>query len=442
MKHFFGNELFLDSAKAKKIYDSVKDLPIIDYHCHLDERMIESDAKFENIGKLWLAGDHYKWRAMRLCGVDEAYITGEKSDEEKFFAYARIMPLLSGNALYYWTHMELKQIFGINEPLNEESAARIYKQANEKLKDISVRTFLKQFKVEYVATTNDPIDLLQSHGRYGETVVAPTFRPDKLYAPDGEYLCKLGKAAGVEIQTLADMLCALENRLDYFVLKGCRISDHGFERFPEAYADYEQAKTLFEKRESWTAEEKDAFFGFLLVWLAREYKKRGMIMQIHFAVIRNNNAAMFSRCGADSGFDLIGEEQSIKPLVKFFNRLTDDERPETVIYTLNDSNLAALAAATGAFRHVKAGAAWWFNDTVQGIRKNLSVIAEYAALGTNYGMLTDSRSFSSYARFDFFRRILSDYLGDLVEKGEYDFAAAMQTAKNICYYNIKGALAL
>lgn len=442
MKEFFGDELLLNSAKAKTIYASVKDLPIIDYHCHLDERMIESNAGFTNLGKLWLAGDHYKWRAMRLCGVDEAYITGEKSDEEKFLAYARIMPLLAGNALYYWTHMELKQIFGIDEPLNETSAARIYERANEKLKELSVSALLRQYRVKYIATTNDPLDALQSHGRYGDTVVAPTFRPDPLYAPSEEYLCKLGETAGVEIRTLDDMLCAVENRLDYFVSKGCRISDHGFERFPAAYADYERAKTLFAKRGSWTAEEKDAFFGFLLVWLAREYQKRGMIMQIHFAVIRNNNSAMYSRCGADSGFDLIGEGQSVKALVQFFDCLTDDERPKTVIYTLNDSNLPALAAVTGAFRHVKAGAAWWFNDTVQGIRKNLSVLAEYAALGTNYGMLTDSRSFSSYSRFDFFRRILSDYLGDLVEKGEYDLAAALQTARNVCYCNIKGALAL
>lgn len=442
MKEFFGDGLFLSSAAAERVYESVKDLPIIDYHCHLDEKMIARDAKFDNIGRLWLAGDHYKWRAMRACGVDEEYITGGRSDREKFLAYARILPRLAGNPLYYWTHMELKQIFGITEPLNGESAERIYERANEKLKEISVSTLLKQYKVEYVATTNDPTDTLEDHGRYAGTLVAPTFRPDKLYSLDEEYLRALGRAAGTEIGTLDDLLSAVEKRLDFFLSKGCRISDHGFERFPKAYADYAEAKRLFERRETLTAEEKDAFFGFLLVWLAKEYKRRGMIMQIHFAVIRNNNRAMFARCGVDSGFDLIGEEQSVKDLVRFFDAVGDDDRPETVIYTLNDGNLPALLAVTGAFRHVRAGAAWWFNDTVEGIRRNLSTIAEYSVLGTNFGMLTDSRSFSSYARFDFFRRLLSDYLGSLAEKGEYPLDAAIDLAKKICYNNVKEALGI
>lgn len=442
MKEFFGNDLFLRSAAAQTVYESVKDLPIIDYHCHLDERMIARDAKFDNIGRLWLSGDHYKWRAMRMCGVDEEYITGDRSDKEKFLAYARILPQLAGNPLYYWTHMELKQIFGITEPLNGESAERIYERANERLKEISVSTLLKQYKVEYVATTNDPTDSLEAHGRYGGTLIAPTFRPDKLYSLDEEYLRALGRAAGTEIGTLDDLLSAIGKRLDFFLSKGCRISDHGFERFPKAYADYAEAKRLFNRRGTLTAEEKDAFFGFLLVWLAKEYGRRGMIMQIHFAVIRNNNRAMFARCGVDSGFDLIGEEQSVKDLVRFFDAVGDDDRPETVIYTLNDGNLPALLAVTGAFRHVRAGAAWWFNDTVEGIRRNLSTIAEYSVLGTNFGMLTDSRSFSSYARFDFFRRLLSDYLGSLAEKGEYPLDAAIDLAKKICYNNVKEALGI
>ena len=270
----------------------------------------------------------------------------------------------------------------------------------------------------------------------------PTFRPDKLYGFSEEYLAKLGAAAHVKIETLDYRLHALTNRLDFFVSKGCRLSDHGFERFPQNYANFEEAKTFFKCRENLTPQGKDALFGFLLTFLSKEYKKRGMIMQIHFAVIRNNNLEMYEKCGVDSGFDLIGEPQSVKDVVKFFNQISDDERPETVLYTLNDSNLATLAAATGAFRHVRMGAAWWFNDTVQGIRRNLETIAEYSCLGTSFGMLTDSRSFSSYARFDFFRRILSDYLGGLVEKGEYDEGAAKETAKNICYYNIKGALGL
>ena len=440
MKTFFGEELFLSTQSAKRIYDEVKNLPIIDYHCHLDQRKIAANAGFADIGELWLAGDHYKWRAMRLCGVDEAYITGEKSYKEKFLKYAEILPKMVGNALYYWTHMELKQIFGICEPLNKESAESIYERANEQLAKLTVADLLQRYNVEYIATTDDPIDDLAAHGKYGFTQVSPTFRPDKIYALDGEYFDKLGKSAGMEIRSLDDLLCALEKRLDYFVAKGCVISDHGFEKFPKAYATKEEAEVLFARKETLTEEEKDKVFGFLLVWLAKEYAKRNMTMQLHFAVIRNNNPYMFARCGVDSGFDLIAEEQSVKELVSFFAQIKDEERPETIIYTLNDSNLAALAAVTGAFRKVKMGAAWWLNDTVEGIRKNLKTIAEYSALGTSYGMLTDSRSFSSYARFDFFRRLLAEYLGELVEKGEYDVSSAMEIAKDICYNNIRSRI--
>lgn len=391
---------------------------------------------------MWLGGDHYKWRAMRLCGVDEYYITGKASYRDKFVKYAEIVPLLVGNPLYYWTHLELRQIFGIEEPLDAASAARIYDEANAKLKDMRAGDLLKRYKVEYVATTDDPVSELCHHGKHGNTLVVPTFRPDRLYSLDDEYICALGKSAGVEIKELDDLLVAIEKRLDFFVSRGCRISDHGFEKFPSRYADKEEAAKIFSQRRTITADQKNAFFGFLLTRLAREYYKRDMIMQIHFAVVRNNNTEMFGKCGVDSGFDLIGEPQSVKDVIKFFDRIPDSERPQTVLYTLNDDNLASLAAVTGAFRNVRMGAAWWFNDTVEGIKKNLRTVAEYSVLGTNLGMLTDSRSFSSYAHFDFFRRILADYLGNLAERGEYPLDAATETAKNICYYNIKGALGL
>lgn len=442
MKNFYGEELLLNSGSAKEIYGEVKDLPIIDYHCHLDQNKIKADAKFADIGELWLAGDHYKWRAMRLCGVDEEYITGGASYHDKFLKYAEIVPQLAGNPLYYWTHLELKQVFGINEPLNGASAERIYKQANEKLKNISVGTLLKQYKVEYVATTDDPCDDLSAHGRYGGTVVAPTFRPDKLLALDGAYLRRLGEVVGYEITTLADLLRAAEERLQYFAAHGCKISDHGFLKFPSRYPSRAEAERLFLRRGELSAAEREELFGYLLVELAKLYKKYGIVMQLHFAVTRNVNAEMYKQCGADAGFDVIADGSRIEDVIGYFRQLTDDERPETILYTLNDSDLPALAALTGAYCHVKMGAAWWFNDTVQGIRKNLSTIAEYSVLGTNYGMLTDSRSFSSYARFDFFRRILSDYLGYLVEKGEYDMAAAKELARNVCYFNIKKALGI
>ena len=433
---FFQN-LFLSSDSAKTIYEQVKDLPIIDYHCHLDQNKIRSDAHFSDIGELWLAGDHYKWRAMRLCGVDEKLITGNASWREKFLAYAKIVPQLAGNPLYYWTHMELSQVFGITEPLSEESAERIYAQANEKLKHISVRTLLKQYKVEFVATTDDPADDLAAHGTYDETIVAPTFRPDKLLSLNKTYLDQLGKIVGYPLKTLADILRAAKERLQYFVAHGCRISDHGFLKFPARYVSRGEAERLFSEGKG-----GEEVFGYLLTSLARLYKKYNVIMQMHFAVTRNVNPEMYKVCGVDAGFDVIASASPIENVIAFFQQLSDEERPETVLYTLNDGELPALAAITGAFRHVKLGAAWWFNDTVQGIRRNLSTIAEYSVLGTNFGMLTDSRSFSSYARFDFFRRILSEYLGTLVERGEYDMQAAKTIAKNICYNNIKEALGL
>ncbi len=439
MKEFFS-DLFLGSGAARRIYAAVKDLPIIDYHCHLDIRKIRDDASFKDIGELWLAEDHYKWRAMRLCGADESFITGGRSFREKFMKYAEILPKLAGNPLYYWTHMELDQIFGIREPLNAKSAARIYDRANEVLKDLRVSDLFRKFGVRYVATTDDPCDSLEFHGDYGETLVRPTFRPDKLFSFDGAYLAKLEACAGQKIGTLSDLLEVLERRVRYFAEHGCRISDHGFQDFPAQYAGKEQAEKLFAKRDSLREEEKSALFGFVLTELAKLYKKYGMAMQMHFSVVRNVNPAMYAACGADAGFDVIASAQKPENVIAFFSRIPDADRPETIVYTLNDSDLPALACVTGAFRNVKAGAAWWFNDTVQGIRRNLSVIAEYSALGTNYGMLTDSRSFSSYVRFDFFRRILADYLGGLVEKGEYDAESAEETARNISYYNAKELL--
>lgn len=442
MKRFFGDDVLLDGESAKIIYDHIKNCPIIDYHCHLDEKMIAENSGFENIGRLWLSGDHYKWRAMRLCGVDEEYITGGKSDEEKFFKYAEILPKLVGNPLYYWTHLELKLIFGIGEPLSKESAPRIWKKANDKLAGLRVGDLLKQFRVEFVATTDDPLSPLSYHGTYGGTRVAPTFRPDRLYTLDESYLKALAECAGTETGTLDGLLAALQNRLDFFISKGCRISDHGFERFPRYYATHNEAQKLYLKRKKLSKEEKERFFGFLLVWLAKEYKRRNMLMQIHFSVIRNVNTAMFAQCGADSGFDLIGEPQDVRDLVKFLDEVGDCERPKTVIYTLNDANLTALIAATGAFRNVKSGAAWWFNDTVEGIRRNLKTLSEYAALGTHFGMLTDSRSFSSYVRFDFFRRILASHLGRYSDRGECTADAAIALAEDVCYHNIKEALEL
>ncbi len=432
MMNFFDNTVLLQSETATKLYDHVKDLPIIDYHCHLDPYMISEDAHFSDIGEFWLKSDHYKWRAMRLCGVEEKYITGDADFREKFLKYAEIMPMLCGNPLYYWTHMELSQIFGITKPLNKESGEEIYKEATEKLKSITVSHLLKKFKVEYIATTDDPTDDLKPHGKYGNTVVAPTFRPDKVFSFEKGYLEKLSLISGYETSTLKGLMNAISARMDYFVSHGCTIADIGFGQFPLLSADFKEAEKIYENKENMSGSDQDKLVWFLLSFILKECKKRDMTVQLHFGVVRNVNPEYFKKCGSDSGFDVIGVNKNVDP-TQLLAKIPESERPSLVLYSLNDSPLPALACITGAFRNVRMGAAWWFNDTVLGIRKNLQTIAEYSVLGTCTGMLTDSRSFSSYVRFDFFRRILASVVAEYVERGEYDLSSAYSLVENICY---------
>ena len=397
MKEFFGEDYLLQGESAKKIYSAIKDLPIIDYHCHLDEKAIKADKTFSDIGELWLSGDHYKWRAMRLCGVSEDYITGYRSFIDKFNKFAEIMPSLCGNPVYAWAHMELKQIFGINKPLNQGTAEEVWNEANEKLKNLSVRKLLKKFNVEYIATTDDPYSSLENHGDIGGVKVRPTFRADARF---NEGIPK----------------AELEKRLDYFVSKGCKIADYGFDFVNENDEN--------------------------LLWLIENCYKRKMILQLHFGTFRNVNSVMLKTCGKDSGFDIMRGGIDVDALVKVFDKenVKLGGLPTIIVYPLNDYDLRAVATLTGAFPTVKVGAAWWFNDTLGGIKRQLETVAEYSVLGTQFGMLTDSRSFSSYVRFDYYRRILSSFIGEKVDGGEYDEAAAEKLAKNIAYYNIKEAL--
>lgn len=397
MKEFFGEDYLLQGESAKKIYFAIKDLSIIDYHCHLDEKAIKADKTFSDIGELWLSGDHYKWRAMRLCGVSEDYITGNRSFIDKFNKFTEILPSLCGNPVYAWAHMELKQIFGIEKPLNSDTAEEIWNEANEKLKTLSVRKLLKKFNVEYIATTDDPFSTLENHGDIDDVKVRPTFRADSHFNE------------GVPKQEL-------EKRLDYFVSKGCKIADYGFDFVNENDEN--------------------------LLWLIENCFKRKMILQLHFGTFRNVNSVMLKTCGKDSGFDIMRGAIDIDALVKVFDKenVKLGGLPTIVVYPLNDYDLRAVATLTGAFPTVKVGAAWWFNDTLGGIKRQLETVAEYSVLGTQFGMLTDSRSFSSYVRFDYYRRILSSFIGEKVDGGEYDEAAAEKLAKNIAYYNIKEAL--
>ncbi len=395
---FFDEKLLLDGKTAENIYEQIARLPIIDYHCHLDEAQIVGDKHFENIGELWLACDHYKWRAMRLCGVDEEYITGSKSYKEKFFKYAEILPKLCGNPLYYWTHMELAEIFDVHEALNAQSAQSVWDRANRTLETVGVKALLEKFNVQYIATTDDPFSDLANHGDVNGVKVRPTFRPDRCFAE------------GVDKK-------ALEERLDYFISKGCKIADHGFDGFADT-SDVE--------------------------WLVEKCYEKGVVLQLHFGTFRNVNSAAFGKIGRDSGFDVMRESVSTDKLAQLLDKMNSKlgGLPKIVLYPLNDACLRAVCTISGAFENVLVGSAWWFNDTVCGIRRQLKTVSEYAVLGTNLGMLTDSRSFSSYVRFDFYRRILSSFIGALVDKGEYDENSAVALAKDVAYYNIKRTLEL
>lgn len=441
MKEFFSNDVLLHSQCAKVLYEGVKDLPIIDYHCHLDEKMIAADRRFFDIGALWLESDHYKFRAMRLMGIDEKYITGDATYQEKFRKYASVMPALCANPLYYFSHMELSQIFGITKPLSEENADEIFVAANAVLANMKVSDILEKFNVEYIATTDDPCSPLSHHGQYGVTKVCPTFRPDRFLRPSKALISELTAASGKDIKCLDSYICALEDRLDYFITKGCGISDHGMDFLPLAECPTEYARELFERCESLTENEADTLSSYLLYKLARTYSKRGIVMQIHFGTFRRVNTEMTKRLGADMGFDVMRSSCDIDRLAIFFDTLdADDALPRTVLYSLNPQFTTAAATLSGAFPGVLIGAAWWFNDTLAGIKKNLEIIAEYAALGSSLGMLTDSRSFASYVRFDFFRRILADFVGEKVECGEYCMEHAEKLMYDVCYGNVKKLL--
>lgn len=395
---FFDEDLLLSGDAARAVYNDIKCLPIIDYHCHLNEAEIACDKHFADIGELWLGGDHYKWRAMRMCGVPEELVTGGRSSKDKFLAYASIMPKLIGNPLYYWTHMELALIFGIHTPLNADSAEEIWTRANARLADIGVVDLLKQFGVEYIATTDDPFSSLERHGDIAGVKVRPTFRPDRCFAE------------GVEKKLL-------EERMDFFLSRGCKLADHGFDFFADT-ADLE--------------------------WLIEKCFERGMVLQLHFGTFRNINSRAFATIGRDAGFDVFRDHISTDALAHLLDKMHSrlGGLPQIVLYPLNDVYLRSVCAISGAFPNVRVGAAWWFNDTVSGIKRQLDTVAEYAALGTSLGMLTDSRSFSSYVRFDFYRRILADYIGGMAERGEYDPAAASELARGIAYGNIKEVLGL
>lgn len=437
-KAFFHNNILLRSQTAVELYETIKNLPIVDYHSHLNEREIAEDKTFSTITEFWLKRDHYKWRAMRSCGVDERYITGDASDYDKFLAYATIMPKLIGNPLYYWAHMELKQIFGIETPLNAQTAAEIYAKANEKLKTLTVRQLLKQFNVQYIATTDDPLSALEFHGTYDGVAVCPTFRPDTALKLDEDYLNKLGNACGHPIATLKDYQDALELRLKYFIEKGCAIADVSVESIPQYNVTEQEAELLFAKKEKLSTAERHRFYSYAMSYLGGLFKRYGIVWQLHIGALRNINKLAYASLGVDAGYDVMQGHVDTNAIAEFLSCLYATNRlPKVILYSLNANAIPALCTIAPCFPDVRIGAAWWFNDTLKGIHSHLETVAEYSVLGTSLGMLTDSRSFSSYCRFDFFRRILADVVADKINAGEFDESSAKSLVTDICYNNPK-----
>lgn len=441
----------LRSKTAEKLYNEyAKDMPIIDYHCHLDPAMIASDYKFKNAYELFLGGDHYKWRQMRSFGIDEEYITGSADEYEKWLGFAKLMPYLIGNPLYHWTALELKRYFDIDEPLCEKNAKGIWDTCNEKLKDsgFSARNLILKSNVEVICTTDDPSDDLRFHKKIKvdgfKTRVLPTFRPDKAINIEKSDFVDYIKDNGIE--SYSGLINWLKERISYFNENGCRLSDHSLEIVPYCEGD---ARAVFEKKmsgEILTENEAEVYKTAVLSECAKEYSRLGWAMQLHIGAMRNNNTMMFEKLGADTGFDSINDLCIAEKLSRLLDSLSRDEiLPKTILYTLNPKDNYVLGTMIGNFQSgptkskLQFGSGWWFNDNEDGMISQLKALGNLGVLGRFIGMLTDSRSFVSYPRHEYFRRILCNLLGEWVESGRYpeDFDSLETIVRGISYSNAK-----
>jgi len=452
MKGVFMNKTYLLNSKSgQQIYESVRDLPIIDYHCHLSPKEIYEDKPFNNIGEMWLGGDHYKWRLMRAFGIDEEYITGKADWHEKFLKYAETISLAAGNPLYHWTEMELNMFFGIEEHLCPENAEEIWNKANAiiKEKQLSPRKLIKSSNVEYIATTDDIADSLEYHEKLAkegcEVKVAPSYRTDNLlqirrtgYA---DYIAKLSDVCKYPINNLETLKKAATERLDFFKAHGCKMTDVGIPDFPDRIWDDIDADKVFTaalKGKMVSDDDYKGFLGNMYRFFGKEYQSRGLIMQWHLAVWRNANSTLFKKLGADCGGDCMGDDIAVSSIIRMLDAIESDSGlPKTILYSLKPNLNAQLCSAGGSFRNVVCGAAWWFCDHKRGIEDQIETIAETGHLASFLGMLTDSRSFLSYARHDYFRRILCEKIGKFVDDGEFDGKQAEKLAIMISYSNIK-----
>ena len=456
---FIKDDFILTNETAKRLYhDYAEKMPIIDYHCHINPQEIYENKKFKNITEIWLGGDHYKWRLIRSNGVPENEITGDADDYTKFLRFAEMLPRAIGNPMYHWNHLELKRYFDYDGILSAKTAQEVWNLCNEKLQsdDMSACSIIKKSNVKMIGTTDDPIDSLEWHKKIAEegvctAKVLPSFRPDKAVNIDkagfADYIKALSKAADIEINTVADVKAALIKRLDFFCEMGCKATDHGLDYIPFAVGTDKQIEKAFKKAmngKAITAEEADMYKTAILVALGKEYAKRGIVMQIHYSVQRNTNAAMFNKIGADTGFDTISNRPCSESLTALLNALAvQDLLPKTIIYSLNPHDNEMIDTVIGAFQgtevagKIQHGSAWWFSDTKSGMEAQLKSLANLSLLGNFVGMLTDSRSFLSYTRHEYFRRILCNVLGTWVENGEYpaDMETLGQIVQDICYNN-------
>lgn len=461
MKAFMDENFLLQNKTAEVLYHRyAKDMPIIDYHCHLPPQEIGNDHRFANMTKIWLDGDHYKWRAMRALGVDEKYCTGNASDYEKFEKWAYTVPYTLRNPLYHWTHMELRRPFGVTKLLNPSTARDIYDETTALLNtpEFSARGIMRRMNVELVCTTDDPIDNLEHHLKTRndgfEVKVLPTWRPDKAMMVENAetfnlYLDKLEEAANINIRNFDDFMSALKARHDFFHEQGCRLSDHGIETIiAEDYTDYE-IKEIFARvrmRHVLSSEEALKFKSAMLYHFAIMDHSKGWVQQFHLGALRNNSSRMFKKLGADKGFDSIGDFEIAKPLAKFLNRLdSTNQLAKTILYNLNPRDNELLATMAGNFNDgsvagkIQFGSGWWFLDQKDGMQKQINALSSLGLLSQFVGMLTDSRSFLSYPRHDYFRRILCNLLGTDIENGEIpnDMELVGGMVKDICYNNAK-----
>lgn len=446
----------LTGETAKRLFDICSGEPIFDYHCHLPAREICENKKYEDLSELWLSADHYKWRVMRACGIDENRITGDADAYSKFTAWASVLPLCIGNPLYHWTHLELRRYFGIDDILSPKTAEKIWNEANAVIQnpDFSTRNILVKSNVSALCTTDDPADSLEFHRRLAEdkafpVKVLPAFRPDNALKPAqkgfARWVDRLSEAAGVDAGTFSGLKAALSRRIDHFSALGCVAGDHSLAHIPCGSPDETVAASAYQKAlrgHSLDEEETEIYRTALLYHLAAEYKARHMVMELHLGALRNNSALMFGLLGPDAGFDSIGDEPLAVKASAFFSRLERDGiLPKTVLYALNPKDYPVLITMAGNFNsrgvNMQFGSAWWFNDHISGMVKQMRDVAEQGVLGNFIGMVTDSRSFLSYPRHEYFRRILCKLLGEIVDNGEYpaDFEALSAIVKGISYKN-------